>query len=271
MKTSKDIPKNSASKINKQEPHHRFPHVFLISNLFVVGLMIGVTFLVERVHQQALATVDKKEETTKIMKVAAIGDSITRGSSQEGRAREGNSYPTQLQSLLGDKYEVYNYGLSGRTLLSTGDQPYTVEGVYKQSQVVHPDIVLIMLGTNDSKGINWDAQAYDTELSALVNSYKNLANKPKVYLMTTPPVFNNHTELSPNDFNKSTITNQIVPTVRRVAKATNVSLIDIYQAMNGRSSLFPDGVHPSLSGNKLIAETVHKAIKYGVSEPHGRT
>ncbi|MEY4378897.1 MAG: hypothetical protein RLZ85_778, partial [Verrucomicrobiota bacterium] len=45
------------------------------------------------------------------IKVACVGDSITLGSG----AQKGKSYPAQLQGLLGDGYQVGNFGVSGRT------------------------------------------------------------------------------------------------------------------------------------------------------------
>ena len=50
------------------------------------------------------------------------GNSITYGAFIANR--DQNSYPAQLQAYLGDGYEVRNYGVSGRTLLTQGDYPY---------------------------------------------------------------------------------------------------------------------------------------------------
>jgi lysophospholipase L1-like esterase len=54
--------------------------------------------------------------------VACIGNSITYGAFIANR--DQNSYPAQPQAYLGDGYEVRNYGVSGRTLLTQGDYPY---------------------------------------------------------------------------------------------------------------------------------------------------
>ena len=62
-----------------------------------------------------------------------------------------NCYPAQLQAYLGDGYEVKNFGASGRTILSKGDYPYSETDTYKASLEYQPDIVLIKLGTNDTK------------------------------------------------------------------------------------------------------------------------
>src|SRR5689334_14820626 len=73
---------------------------------------------------------------TKI-KVACVGNSITEGAAIE----TGKRYPDQLQTLLGDNYEVRNYGLGGRTLLKKGDFPYWNEAKYKEVLEWNPDVV----------------------------------------------------------------------------------------------------------------------------------
>ena len=63
------------------------------------------------------------------IKVACIGNSMTYG---YGHKEPGStSYPTQLQQMLGDKYEVRNFGHPGATLLSKGHRPYINLHEYK--------------------------------------------------------------------------------------------------------------------------------------------
>lgn len=46
------------------------------------------------------------------IKVACVGNSVTYGHGIEDR--EKNSYPTQLQRMLGERYEVVNFGKVGQ-------------------------------------------------------------------------------------------------------------------------------------------------------------
>ena len=96
------------------------------------------------------APIDPANYTAPI-RVACVGDSITQGAG----ADPGKSYPSQLQSILGDKWQVKNFGVSGRTLLKKGDAPYWNEEAFKDAQDFKPDAVIIMLGTNDTKPPNW--------------------------------------------------------------------------------------------------------------------
>ena len=68
-------------------------------------------------------------EAAEKIRVACIGDSITAGAGVKGRE---NFYPSKLQQKLGDAYEVRNFGVSGRTMLSRGDSPYIKDGTSTQ-------------------------------------------------------------------------------------------------------------------------------------------
>ena len=87
------------------------------------------------------------------IRVACIGNSITDGFGIDMRAKYG--YPAQLQGILGDGYWVKNFGVSARTMLNKGDFPYMNEMAWKDALAFKPDIVVIKLGTNDSKPQNW--------------------------------------------------------------------------------------------------------------------
>jgi len=121
------------------------------------------------------------------IRIACVGDSITYGAGIENR--DTNSYPAQLQTLLGDTYKVGNYGVSGRTLLKMGDKPYWKHKNYKKALSFNPDIVIIKLGTNDIKPKNWKHKGeFTTDLTALVTSFQNLSSKPTVLLANPVPV-----------------------------------------------------------------------------------
>lgn len=73
----------------------------------------------------------REEAFQKKIKVACVGNSITRG---YGLANPDNdSYPSQLQKLLGENYNVQNFGHSGATLLGKGHRPYINTRDYKNA------------------------------------------------------------------------------------------------------------------------------------------
>ena len=93
------------------------------------------------------------QNNSKSIKIACIGNSITQGVGVKDQYN--NSYPGVLRRMLGERYDVGNFGVSGRTMLNKGDRPYTKEKKYKDALAFLPDIVTIKLGTNDTKPRNW--------------------------------------------------------------------------------------------------------------------
>ena len=186
------------------------------------------------------------------IKVACIGDSIT-----EGAGLGSRTYPARLSLLLGDGYNVNNYGLGGRTLLSNGDFPYVKENAYRNSLSWEPDIVLIKLGTNDAKPQNWKfGNEYVGDFEALIASYQALPKPPRILLATPCPVFGN----GAFDINPSVVADEITPFVRDLATRLELELIDFHARMAGLSSLFPDTVHPDTRGTAVMAALAYEGI-----------
>ena len=195
------------------------------------------------------------------IRVACVGDSITQGMGVMFNNPDKNSYPALLQEMLGGQYQVLNYGHSGRTLLPSGDQPYRKSPFFTASLKSDPAIVLIMLGTNDSKAHNWNTLEYERELAGFVELYRNLTGHPIVYLLTPPKAFipKGKKEVA-FKISDVVIENEIVPIVKRVAGELNVPVIDVFSATAEHPEYFPDGVHPNVVGDKAMAETIYAAL-----------
>jgi len=186
--------------------------------------------------------------------VACVGDSITYGFGVAWN-RSKDSYPAQLEKLLGSEYQVLNYGVTGATLLKSGDKPYWNSSFLQYSQESDPAIVTIMLGTNDTKLQNWNAEDYEAQLVELVNIYKNPPGHPVVYLLTPPAAFSNSIGAS-NDI----IQNEEIPILLRVGEQTNSPIVNIFSATKDHPEYFPDGIHPNSAGNTAIAEAIYAAL-----------
>jgi lysophospholipase L1-like esterase len=186
------------------------------------------------------------------IKIACVGDSITQGAG----AKSGQSYPAQLQALLGDGYKVGNFGVSGRTLLKKGDFPYWKEKKYQDALAMEPAIVIIMLGTNDTKPQNWKFEAeFDADYRELVKSFQMLKSKPKVFVCRPVPV--------PGEgnygINEENIQKEI-PRVDALAKELGCGVIDMHAALEKFPELLPDRVHPNTAGAGEMAKAAAKAI-----------
>jgi acyl-CoA thioesterase-1 len=186
------------------------------------------------------------------IKVACIGDSITEGFGLPS----DKTYPAILQKLMGSRYDVRNFGISGSTLLKKGDFPYWNEKKYKQALEWQPDLVIIKLGTNDSKPQNWKfGSEYERDYSDLLNSFRNLESHPAVYLCFPIPVFEDKWGIT-----DSIVRNHIVGQVKMVARKAKSQEIDLYHPFLGKKYLCFDGVHPNTEGSALLANQVYRTV-----------
>lgn len=186
------------------------------------------------------------------VRVACVGDSITQGSG----AAKGKSYPAQLQELLGERWKVGNFGVSGRTLLRKGDHPYWNEKAYQNALGFKPDVVIIMLGTNDTKPHNWKHEAeYAADYKDLVNSFLALESKPRVFICRPCPV------PEPGNFGiNETNVKLLIPRIDALAAELKLGIIDMHAALEGKPALLPDRVHPNTEGAHEMARAAFASL-----------
>lgn len=193
--------------------------------------------------------------------VTCVGDSITFGAGTSNATTE--SYPAQLQGLLGTTYSVENDGHSGATLLTTGDLPYNSTAEYTRSTATALAMggdVVIQLGTNDTKSQNWAHKGtFESDCEALVAHYLTPGDAgvaPRVWVNLPPPVF----ATNPYGIDSMIMTNETIPLLKQCAAAKGVSTIDVYTALQAFGADFADGVHPNDEGAGKIAQAVHDAL-----------
>ena len=206
---------------------------------------------------------DTSEKTTthnplEINRVACVGDSLTYGHSWHDE-----SYPVYLQELLGEDVEVRNFGKNGAAVTNRSESSFTLKydtlQEYRDSIAFEPDVVIIMLGTND--GYNWTGSAptFVQEFEKLIDSYFD-AGVQEVVLLTSPPTLQGNFFNLPNDV----IGMQVCPLQRELAEEYGLPLVDVRKAFEQHQdmqSLFrlpvnSDGVHLSVKGAELVAKLV---------------
>ncbi len=205
-------------------------------------------------------------DTSQPIRVACVGDSITYGTGLTNRNEQ--SYPAWLGRWMGPGYDVRNFGRSGATLLRAGDLPYVAQPQHDEALAFNPDIVVIMLGTNDSKhhgggsppndnvAQNWLRKAdYVPDYEALIGEFRATNPKAKIYVCYPPPCFPGRWGIDNN-----TIHHEVNPLVHQVARSAHAKLIDMYKPFEGKSDLFPDTVHPNAAGAKIMATVVYHAL-----------
>jgi lysophospholipase L1-like esterase len=198
---------------------------------------------------------------TNLTNISCVGDSITAGVGVINPSAD--SYPARLQKLLGTNYVVGNFGTSGATLLKNGDTPYWTSANYfvshGRSVSTAPNIVIIMLGSNDSKPQNWVyGSNFVSDYQTLVATYvtNHLLQNPRILICTPPPVFNNGTA----NIDPGIVATNISPLIRALGTNLDLQVIDFQTLLAGHSEWFPDNVHPNTQGTTVMAAIVNTAL-----------
>ena len=241
-------------------------------------------------HQQLLTDIGnwldaRQAPKTDAIRVACLGNSITDGFGIDMASAYG--YPAMLQKKLGADYWVRNFGVSARTMLNKGDYPYMNEPAWRDALDFQPDIVIIKLGTNDSKPENWqygtefrqdleqmiftfrpDLQQYASMpakkaqkamAKALAKAAKSGAApaKPRIVLCTPIPAFK-----STWNINDSVIINGIIPIQQEIAAKYGLEVIDLHTLYaNDGDKMLSDGIHPDGKGAARMADIIADALK----------
>ncbi len=187
-------------------------------------------------------------------KIVCVGDSITEGYGLKNPSK--SAYPAMLDSILGEEYSVYNCGRSAATLQTGGDLPYWDCKEFNEVFALNPDLIIVMLGTNDTKSHNWNAQNFASDYQALIDTFNTVSPKPNIFVCLPVPVFK--TTWGIND---STISAGVIPITKQIATHNNLKIVDLHTGLSNQATNFPDYVHPNEKAAKLLAEQVARAIE----------
>jgi acyl-CoA thioesterase I len=200
------------------------------------------------------------------IRLACVGDSITWGYGISNRA--DNCYPAQLAVMLGTNWEVRNFGVNATTLLHQGDLPYIKQPAYAKALAYKPDVVIVDFGANDSKHPddgsldaakapnNWRYKTnFIGDYEEMIAAFREANSKARIFICLPTPDYPGRWGI-----NDKTIRLEVIPMIRRVARDSHVTVIDFYAALSGRQELFPDTVHPSAAGARLLAAAVYRAL-----------
>ncbi|HEX4083824.1 MAG TPA: GDSL-type esterase/lipase family protein [Chthoniobacteraceae bacterium] len=187
------------------------------------------------------------------VRVACVGDSITYGAG----APKNWAYPDQLGRILGSGYDLRNFGVSGTTMLRHGDFPYDVRPEFKAALAFKPDILILMLGTNDTKSQNWGTHSaeFEGDYRWMVGQFQAVNPSMKIFLCRPPWVVGK----GGYGIKEAGVESEI-PIIDRIASSMNTSLIDMHVVLLNHPEYLPDNVHPNQAGAALMAKAAYKAV-----------
>lgn len=195
------------------------------------------------------------------IRVACVGDSITYGAKIEDNFL--NSYSAQLQLFLGSDYLVGNFGASGYTLQKSGNFPYWNHPAFQESSAFQPNIVLIMLGTNDTKPYNWTGtENFLADYRELIAHYRSLKSQPQIYLMTPATIFPESFKPANGYKMQADVADLVSNAVKELGEEEHLPVIDVHAYTRTHPEYFLlDGVHPDAYGAKAIARLTFEALR----------
>jgi acyl-CoA thioesterase I len=180
------------------------------------------------------------------IRVACVGDSIT----------NGTEYPDDLWMMLGTNYTIGNFGVGGATVSLESDKPYMNQIEFQEAKQFKPNIVVVMLGTNDAYPSRQNnLNNFTNDYEKLVAAFQALSIKPKIFLVIPPPVFN--AELGPNN---TILLDSIIPRITQAGTELGLPTVDVYSPLMNHADYFWDGVHPNSYAAKIIATQIYSAI-----------
>ncbi|MBR3884595.1 MAG: sialate O-acetylesterase [Bacteroidaceae bacterium] len=207
------------------------------------------------------------------VRVACIGNSVTYGYGHDNPSE--TSYPSQLAKMLGDNYNVANFGHSGATLLNKGHRPYTKQKAYTDALAFAPDVAVIHLGLNDTDPRNWPnyRDEFVGDYLSLIDTLRTINPDVKIWICRMTPIFNHHRRFKSGTREwfwqiQKAIEHEVLPlaapqlqdATSNLQELPQVQLIDLHTPLYNRPDLFSDALHPNPEGAGIIAQTVYSAI-----------
>ena len=189
------------------------------------------------------------QPSTQEIRVACVGDSLT----------ESASYPYYLWLKLGlQQYSLRNFGAGSTTISLNTETPYMETEEFQKALDFQPNIVIIMLGTNDAQpNLKHNNATLTEDYVKMIKAFQALSSKPEIWIALPPPIYSNQT--SPIDAQYFTQT--VIPCIRQAANQTGLPTIDVYSALLGHQDCFKeDGIHVNNAGAEIIANLVYRTI-----------
>lgn len=195
--------------------------------------------------------------------VACIGDSITYGATSTDP--QYLSFPANMQRILWHDYLITNYGHSGKTMRDDLQDSYMATETWQRllADRTGYDLVLLMLGTNDShRDPDWDTEddsRFKRSCKTLLKAVKEKNPNATLVMMNCPKYFD------PNGkFASPHIRELQLETAKWLnAGGFRILFYDMYSFTEKEmgASLFPDNLHPGDAGYVVMGKGVAQLVR----------
>jgi lysophospholipase L1-like esterase len=200
-------------------------------------------------------------------KIACVGNSITCC----------YNYPEALHTMLtnnGISNTVQNEGVSTTTMLKPAysNCSYWTNGKLAQMFQFKPDVITIMLGTNDAKQgtltgtgcnspaciNNWKNKAQFTPAynSMIDTIYSTLGYRPKIFCVFPPPAAPNNVICDA----ETSFTKEMIPMIQQVAADKGLPTINCHQTSYQSNPGSSDGIHPTAAGVDSLVRWFYRGL-----------
>ncbi|MCR5687808.1 MAG: acylhydrolase [Lachnospiraceae bacterium] len=209
-----------------------------------------------------------------MIKIVCFGDSNTYGyePAAGGRYDEDTRWPKVMQKLLGDGYEVIEEGQNGRTIAN--DDPWEggtkcgMDYVLPMLETKRPDLLIIMLGTNDLKikfnlpvaDIAGSMQTMLADIRSYCRYYLNMEDMK--ILLVSPPALSDQFEKSyfAAFFDAATVaqrSRELAHWYKLVAEQFGCSFLNATEKVTAGTV---DHLHLDPEGHRKLAELVRDEV-----------
>ncbi len=201
------------------------------------------------------------------VRVACLGDSITAGAKVKAATE---SYPAQLQQLLGAGFVVKNFGIGGASMWH-GGRPNAAQEL-PGATAFAPQVAIVMFGINDTRSQDVDYWSHFPEFEAdaakVLDTLLALPAKPRVLLCVPTPNFADLPGMP--EARRANVSERLprlaevrakVTEIARKYAARGVKLVDLHAPLEKRPGVFDaDGCHLKPEGYRILAETLRPLV-----------
>ena len=161
--------------------------------LFSIGQICAISIhnppdLTKKYVNYDLGGIPPKQKDMK--RIIIIGDSVTVGMGRKSPEWE-TTWPGQMFKMMPDRAhaEIVQCAMSVRTMSRKSGTSFLDQPRYQDILKSDPDIIVIQLGTGDSKEGNWDEKQFKSDYNEMLGAFKQLKSRPHIFPVIPTPLY----------------------------------------------------------------------------------